>query len=231
VNVSNLLVARASLRRREVAVRMALGAGRARVVRQHLTEVLVLAMAGGGLGILISVFGVRWFTQTLSINQPPFWITFELDYRVVFVIGLIVLASLCAGGCRRCPRIDAGGALKDDSRTSTSAGLGRFSSGLVVAELAVSCGLPIAAGLMVKSVVQLRNADAVRDRERADRHVRGPVAGSLSGLGGEHPVLRAAAAASAIDPGRRGGDVVRRPAGGRQRRHSRADSRTGVRAE
>jgi len=160
VNVSNLLVARASLRRREVAVRMALGAGRARVVRQHLTEVLVLAIAGGGLGILFSVFGMRWFTQTLSINQPPFWITFELDYRVMlFVIGLIVLASLCAGGLPavHASRIDAGGALKDDNRTSTSAGLGRFSSGLVVAELAVSCGLLIAAGLMVKSVVQLQN--------------------------------------------------------------------------
>ena len=160
VNVSNLLVARSSLRRREVAVRMALGAARSRVVRQHLTEVLVLAVAGGGLGILLSVFGMRWFEQTLSINQPPFWITFELDYRVMlFVVGLIVLASLCAGGlpALHAARVDAGGALKDDSRTSTSAGLGRFSSALVVAELAVSCGLLIAAGLMVKSVVQLRN--------------------------------------------------------------------------
>jgi putative ABC transport system permease protein len=160
VNVSNLLVARASLRRREVAVRMALGAGRARVVRQHLTEVIVLAIAGGALGIVLSVFGMRWFTQALSVNQPPFWITFELDYRVMlFVAGLIVLASLCAGGLPavHASRVDAGGALKDDSRTSTSAGLGRFSSGLVVAELAQSCGLLIAAGLMVKSVVQLRN--------------------------------------------------------------------------
>jgi len=151
VNVSNLLVARASLRRREVAVRMALGAGRARVVRQHLTEVLVLAIAGGGLGILLSVFGMRWFTQALSVNQPPFWITFELDYRVMlFVVGLIALASLSAGGLPavHAARVDAGGALKDDSRTSTSAGLGRFSSGLVVAELALSCGLLIAAGLM-----------------------------------------------------------------------------------
>jgi putative ABC transport system permease protein len=160
VNVSNLLVARASLRRREVAVRMALGAGRARVVRQHLTEVLVLAVAGGGLGILLSVFGMRWFTQALSVSPPPFWITFELDYRVMlFVTGLIALASLCAGGlpALHVSRVDAGGALKDDSRTSTSAGLGRFSSGLVIAELAVSCGLLIGAGLMVKSVVQLRN--------------------------------------------------------------------------
>jgi putative ABC transport system permease protein len=159
VNVSNLLVARASLRRREVAVRMALGAGRNRVVRQHLTEVLVLATAGGAIGILLSIVGMRWFTQAVSINPPPFWITFDLDYRVMlFVIGLIVIASLFAGTLPavHAARVSAAAALKDDSRGSTSASLGRFSSVLVVAELAVSCGLLIAAGLMIKSVVQLK---------------------------------------------------------------------------
>jgi predicted permease len=160
VNVSNLLVARASLRRREVAVRMALGAARRRVVRQHLTEVLVLATAGGAVGILLSIFGVRWFVQALSVNPPPFWITFELDYRVMlFVVGLIVLASLFAGGlpAMHSSRVSAGAVLKDDSRSSTSASLGKFSSVLVVAEMAVSCGLLIAAGLMIKSVVQVKN--------------------------------------------------------------------------
>ena len=160
VNVSNLLVARASLRRREVAVRMALGAGRSRVVRQHLTEVLVLATVGSAIGILLSIFGMRWFTQALSVNPPPFWITFDLDYRVMlFVLSLIVLASVFAGGlpAMHAARVSAGAALKDDSRSSTSARLGRFSSALVVAELAVSCGLLIAAGLMIKSVVQLKN--------------------------------------------------------------------------
>jgi predicted permease len=160
VNVSNLLVARASLRRHEVAVRMALGARRNRVVRQHLTEVFVLAILGGSIGIVLSIFGMRWFTQALSVNPPPFWITFELDYRVMlFVLGLIVLASLCAGAlpALHAARVSAGAALKDDSRSSTSASLGKFSSALVVAELAVSCGLLIAAGLMIKSVVQLKN--------------------------------------------------------------------------
>jgi predicted permease len=160
VNVSNLLVARASLRRREVAVRTALGAGRHRIVRQHLTEVLVLATVGGVLGILLSILGMRWFTQALSDSPPPFWITFELDYRVMlFVLGLIVLASVFAGAlpAMHAARVSAGAVLKDDSRSSTSARLGRFSSGLVIAELAVSCSLLIAAGLMIKSVVQLKN--------------------------------------------------------------------------
>ena len=159
VNVSNLLVARASLRRREVAVRMALGAARGRIIRQHLTEVFVLATAGALVGILLSVFGVRWFVATLSENPPPFWITFELDHRIMFfVLGLLVLSSLFAGGLPawQSARVSAGAALKDDSRSSTSGRFGRFSSALVVAELAVSCGLLIAAGLMIKSVAQLR---------------------------------------------------------------------------
>jgi putative ABC transport system permease protein len=159
VNVSNLLVARASLRRREVAVRMALGAARGRIIRQHITEVGVLASAGAVIGVLLSMIGMRWFMQALSVNPPPFWITFDLDYRIMlFVLGLIVLSSLFAGGlpALHAAHVNAGAALKDDSRSSTSGRLGRFSSALVVAELAVSCGLLIAAGLMIKSVVQLK---------------------------------------------------------------------------
>jgi putative ABC transport system permease protein len=162
VNVSNLLAARASLRQREVAVRMALGAARSRVVRQHLTEVLVLAVLGAGVGILLSLFGMQWFISAMSADPPPFFVRFELDYRVLlFVGGLIVLASLFAGGMPAlyASRVSAGAALKDEGRGSTSSRLGRFSGGLVVAELAVSCGLLIAAGLMVKSVVQLKTVD------------------------------------------------------------------------
>lgn len=162
VNVSNLLVARASLRRREVAVRMALGAERSRILRQHLTEVLVLATAGGVIGVALSILGVQWFVQALSVNPPPFWITFNLDYRVMlFVMGVILIASMFAGTlpALHAARVNAGAALKDDSRSSTSARLGRFSSGLVIAELAISCGLLIAAGLMIKSVVRLKTVN------------------------------------------------------------------------
>ena len=123
VNVSNLLVARASLRRKEVAVRMALGAARGRIIRQHLTEVVVLASAGATIGVLLSVFGMRWFTSTLSNNPPPFWIRFDLDHRIMlFVLGLIVLSSLVAGGlpALHAARVNAGAALKDDSSSSTS---------------------------------------------------------------------------------------------------------------
>ena len=226
MNVSNLLVARASLRRREVAVRMSLGAGRARVVRQQLTEVFVLAALGGVLGILLSVAGMRWFAQAVSVNPPPFWMTFDLDYRVMaFVVLLIGLATVLAGGlpAMHAMRVVPGVALKDDSRSSTSAGLGRFSNGLVIAELAVSCGLLIAAGLMIKSVVQLKNVEMPFGVEkiltaRVDLPPR-----QLSRLRFEHSFLRALAAVAASGSGCRGGHAVGRPAGRGQRFGSCAD--------
>jgi predicted permease len=159
VNVSNLLVARASLRRREVAVRMALGAGRGRIIRQHLTEVVVLAGLGAAMGLVITHVAMAWFVDALSVDPPPFWMTFGLDYRVLtFVAGLVVFAALVAGAlpAAHAGRIDPAAAMKDDSRSSTSGRLGRFSAALVVVELALSCGLLIAAGLMTKSVVQLK---------------------------------------------------------------------------
>lgn len=160
VNVSNLLVARASLRRKEVAVRMSLGASRTQVIRQHLTEVLLLSALGSAMGLVIAIAGVRWFSDALSVDPPPLWMTFDVDWHVaLFVAGLIVVSALFAGGlpALHASRVTAGSVMKDDSRSSTSGKLGRFSSFLVVAELAVSCGLLIAAGLMIKSVVQLKN--------------------------------------------------------------------------
>ena len=152
--------ARVAAAAREVAVRMALGRRAHAWCGSTSRKSSCWPPSAARIGIVLSIFGMRWFTQALSVNPPPFWITFELDYRVMlFVLGLIVLASLFAGAlpALHAARVSAGAVLKDDSRSSTSASLGRFSSVLVVAELAVSCGLLIAAGLMIKSVVQLKN--------------------------------------------------------------------------
>jgi predicted permease len=162
VNVSNLLLARASLRQREVAVRLALGAGRARVLVQSLTEVLILAAAGGLLGLGISVGAMHWFVAAVQSNPPPFFIRFDLDLRVLLFVAAVTLAAALFSGllpALQATRLDVGSSLKDEGRGSTGFRVGRFSGALVVAEMTVSCALLLAAGLMVKSLVQLRNTD------------------------------------------------------------------------
>jgi len=159
VNVSNLLLARASLRQREVAVRLAMGAGRGRVLSQILAEVIVLALAGAAIGLLISVGATRWFVAAIAANPPPFFITFGLDWRVLlFITGITFAATLFAGllPALQATRLNVVATLKDEGRASTGFRSGRFSSALVVAEITVSCALLIAAGLMVKSIAQVR---------------------------------------------------------------------------
>ncbi len=159
VNVSNLLLARTSLRMREVAVRVAMGARRSRVILQLLTEALILALAGAALGMLFSAGAMAWFLSAITADPPPFWITFEVDIRVMlFVVAITLGASILSGVI---PALQATSTniveiLKDESRGSTGFRMGRFSGALVVGEVAVSCGLLIGAGLMIKSVVQLK---------------------------------------------------------------------------
>ncbi len=162
VNVANLLLARASLRSKEIAVRMAVGAGRGRIVAQFMTEVLMLAFAGSILGFGLSEAGMKWFLSAITIDPPPFFITFDLDYRVMTFIAAITLAASLFAGLVPSFQITGkhiNGALKDDSRASTGLRIGKFSSGLIVGEVAISCGLLIAAGFMIKSVIQLKTVD------------------------------------------------------------------------
>jgi putative ABC transport system permease protein len=159
VNVSNLLLARISLRMREVAVRIALGAARSRVVMQLLAEVLVLAIAGGALGMLFSAFAMEWFLSAIAADPPPFWITFEIDLRLMLIVTAVTFGSSILSGiipALQATRANAVEILKDESRGSTGFRMGRFSGVLVIAEVAGSCCLLIGAALMIKSVVQLK---------------------------------------------------------------------------
>ncbi len=159
VNVANLLLARTSLRIREVAVRMALGAGRGRIIAQFMVEVALLAAAGGAVGCGLAYAGMQWFLQAIAASPPPFFITFGLDHRVMgCVLAAVAGSSVFAGliPAMKATGKHTGEALKDESRGSTGLRIGRFSSALVVAEVAVSCGLLIGAGLMIKSVVRLK---------------------------------------------------------------------------
>ena len=161
-NVANLLLARTALRSREVAVRSALGASRLRVVLGVLGEAAILSATGAVLGLGLAAVGVEMFDRAIHATDPPYWLTFGIDVQVaVFVVVLTAAATLVSG---LLPALQASGArvgevLKDESRGASSFRLGRLARGLVVAEIALSCGLLVATGLMVKSVVELRTHD------------------------------------------------------------------------
>ncbi|MGD2114042.1 MAG: ABC transporter permease [Acidobacteriota bacterium] len=161
-NVANLLLARSALRSREVAVRSALGAGRLRVILGVLSEALVLAVAGAVFGLALAAAGTEIFDRVIQATDPPYWIHFGIDLRVgLFVAGLTAAATLLSG---LLPALQASGSragevLKDETRGASSFRLGRLARGLVVAEIAISCGLLVVTGLMVKSVIQLRTVD------------------------------------------------------------------------
>jgi putative ABC transport system permease protein len=161
-NVANLLLGRAAHRSKEVGIRTALGASRRAVVLQFLTESLLLAVTGGILGLGVAYAGVRWFNASLVDTNPPFWIDIRVDMvALFFVLGVAVLSSIVAGllPALQASRADISEILKDESRGASSFRIGRMSRVLVVFEIALSCGLLVAAGLMIKSVTRLRQMD------------------------------------------------------------------------
>jgi putative ABC transport system permease protein len=161
-NVANLLLARATIRSREVAVRTALGADRARVVRQLFSEALVVAILGGVLGALLAWLGSVAMDRAIADIQKPYWIMVRMDgTALAFAIGVTLLASVAAGTIPavRASGVHVGEILKDEGRGSSSLRVSRISTALVVGQIAVSGGLLLAAGLMVKSLTNLRNVD------------------------------------------------------------------------
>jgi predicted permease len=160
-NVANLLLARAASRSREVAVRTVLGARRRTVIAQLLAESTVLAVVGGVIGIGLAYAGIAAFNVWIVDIQKPFWIEIALFPPVLgFAIAVTLAASVLAGII---PAFKASGdkaheILKDATRGS-SLRVSRFSTALVVGEIAVSCGLLIGAGLMVKSIVNVKNQE------------------------------------------------------------------------
>jgi predicted permease len=161
-NVANLLLARAATRTKEVAVRTALGASRWRIASQLLAESLVLATIGAVLGTGIAWVGARWFMDSIRDTEPPFWIDIRVDGVVLaFTVGVTLVAALVSGllPAVQASRTNIHDVLKDESRGTSSLRLGRFSRGLVMAELALSAGLLIGAGFMIQSVVQRSHFD------------------------------------------------------------------------
>jgi putative ABC transport system permease protein len=161
-NVANLLISRAAARSREVGIRTAMGASSLRIVRQFLTESLMLSVGGAVLGVGIAWLGIRLFSNAIAPTDPPFWIVVALDGRVMlFVLGITVLSSVIAGAIPawQAARSNVNDVLKDESRGGSSFKLGRISRALVVVEIALSAGLLVGAGLMIKSVTKVRTVD------------------------------------------------------------------------
>ena len=161
-NVANLLLARAATRSKELAIRSAVGASRLRVILQLVGEGVILASAGALIGIGVSWLGVGLFNRAIAPTDPPFWIDIGLNPVVLFfVIGVTVLAGVTSGII---PAIQASGSavnevLKDESWGSSGFRVGKLSKSLVIGEIALSLGVLVAAGLMIKSVTNLRTLD------------------------------------------------------------------------
>ena len=161
-NVANLFLSRGVVRQRELAVRAALGAGRARLMRQLLTESCVLSVLGGALGILLAA----WLIQVLPLIAPagfPRLTDVRLDRLALwFALGATITTALLSGGLPaiRGSRTDLAGAMGDGDARSTGSAARRLRGGLLVVEAALAVILLVGAALLIRSFIRLTSVDA-----------------------------------------------------------------------
>ena len=169
-NVANLLLARATARQKEMGVRLALGAGRARIIRQFLTESLMLSIAGGLLGSLLAVFGVRLLIRMVNDAPGSLMLDVRPDLRVLFfTIAVSLLTGVVFGlaPAWRSAGVNVSGTLKETGRgltgSSAKIGLGKI---LVAGQIALSVMLLIGAGWFIRTLRNLENVDLGYPREK-----------------------------------------------------------------
>ena len=162
VNIANLLLARATAREREMALRSALGAGQWRLIRQLLTESLLLSLMGGVGGIVFARLGLEFLSQS-GPKQLPRLATVSLDGNVLlFTLGLAILTGILFGlaPAWRSGKTELNGALKEGGRTGTTGRQQRLRDLLVAGEVALALMLLVGTGLLVRSFWKLQQTDA-----------------------------------------------------------------------
>ena len=164
-NVANLLLVRAVSRGREVAIRATLGAGRARIVRQLVTESLVLTLTGGVLGLAAALAGVRWLLASGLLELPRLATSstlFVLDWRVLAFTGAVAIVTGLAFGlvpALAAARTDLCSVIKDSSRAAGGRRETKTQTVLVATEVALAVGLVIGAGLLVRTSLAISAVD------------------------------------------------------------------------
>lgn len=166
-NTANLLLARASARSREIALRISIGATRGRIVRQLMVESLALAIAAGGVAYLVSIAGIRFIDYTMrNVTVRPTWTTLTMDPPVLLFLGGLCLVTPILFGLLpawHLSRTNGSEMLKEGGRTTTSLRVYRWTSGLVVAEIALSLVVLVCTGILINTMWSLRAADRVFD--------------------------------------------------------------------
>ena len=165
-NVAGLMLARSAHRQKEMALRIAMGAGRGRIVRQLLTESILLSVIGGVLGVLIAIWGVHAITRFAAVGMnDTFAYIIEPNLRVLaFTIGVTFVTGILFGlaPARRCARVDVNPTLKESPsalpKTSAMRWF-RLGDALVIAQVALSILVAVGAGLLVRTLQNLRNID------------------------------------------------------------------------
>jgi putative ABC transport system permease protein len=167
-NVANLLLARGAVRQKEIAIRMALGSGRWRLMRQLIAESMVLSLAGAVLGMLLAQWGARLLVGLLSSAQNKVFLDLTLDSRVLtFTASVAILSGLLFGlvPAWRGTRVDPQSAMKVNSRGTTGSSKFGLGKALVVFQVALSLVLIVAAGLMLSTFFRLETLDAGFNRQ------------------------------------------------------------------
>jgi len=160
-NVANLLLARASVRHREISIRAALGAGRWRIVRQLLTEAVLIGLISAPVGMALAWLGIKWLDMGMPVDGVPYFIRWSLDARsLIYTVGISVLTGVVFGlaPALQASRGNLQESLKEGGRGSAGGHRAWLRSTLVVVEVALSLVLLVGSSLFMRSFMNLQAA-------------------------------------------------------------------------